>query len=173
MSKSKEQPDMRVLKTATCKTLSGKSTLTYRIGVTPDSTLHLRIAGNTGGGFFSDEWIPFEAVQEALQDDAEGAAITSIRLTPLFKDKSVNTPSFLLATLKHLKLVRSMQGKRRHHERLPASGSVCPPLRPFPAQTYCGPGCPPRLTNAACICRSMDDSVSQIHNTMFHNILAS
>ena len=118
MSKSKEQPDMRVLKTATCKTLSGKSTLTYRIGCLPDSTVHLRIAKNDGGGYFSDEWIAFEAVQEALKDDAEGAAITSIRLTPLFKGKSVNTPSFLLAVLKHLKLVRPMQGKRRHHERL-------------------------------------------------------
>ena len=30
----------------------------------------------------------------------------------------MNTPSFLLAALKHLKLVRPMQGKRRHHERL-------------------------------------------------------
>jgi hypothetical protein len=109
---------MKVLKTSTCKTLSGKSTLTYRIGCTPDSIIHLCIAGNTGGGFFSDEWVAFEAIQEALRDDAEGAAITSIRLTPLFKGKSVNTPSFLLAALKHLKLVRSMQGKQRHHERL-------------------------------------------------------
>jgi hypothetical protein len=109
---------MRVLKTATCKTLSGKSTLTYRIGCLPDSTVHLCIAKNDGGGMFSQEWVPFEAVQEALQDDGEGAAITSVRLTPLFKGKSVNTPSFLLAALKHLKLVRPMKNKQRHHERL-------------------------------------------------------
>ena len=118
MSKSEDNPDMRVLKTATCKTLSGKSTLTYRIGVSPESIIHLHISKNSGGGYFSDEWIAFEAVQEALRDDAEGAAITSIRLTPLFKGKSVNTPSFLLAALKHLKLVRPVQGKQRHHERL-------------------------------------------------------
>jgi hypothetical protein len=66
MSKSEDNPDMRVLKTATCKTLSGKSTLTYQIGCTPESIIHLRISKNSGGGFFSDEWIPFEAVQEAL-----------------------------------------------------------------------------------------------------------
>ena len=30
----------------------------------------------------------------------------------------MNTPSFLLAALKHLKLVRPVQGKLRHHERL-------------------------------------------------------
>ena len=118
MKKSEDNPNMRVLKTATCKTLSGKSTLTYQIGCLPDSVIHLRISKNSGGGYFSDEWIAFEAVQEALRDDAEGAAITSIRLTPLFKGKSVNTPSFLLAALKHLKLVRPVQGKQRHHERL-------------------------------------------------------
>ena len=118
MKKPEDNPDMKVLKTATCKTLSGKSTLTYRIGCLPDSTVHLRIAGNDGGGMFSQEWVAYEAVQEALRDDGEGAAITSVRLTPLFKGKSVNTPSFLLAALKHLKLVRPMQGKRRHHERL-------------------------------------------------------
>jgi hypothetical protein len=67
---------------------------------------------------FSQEWVAFEAVQEALRNDNEAAAITSVRLTPLFKGKSVNTPSFLLATLKHLKLMRPMKGKQRHHERL-------------------------------------------------------
>ena len=118
MKKSEDNPDMKVLKTSTCKTLSGKSTLTYRIGRLPDSTVHLHISKNDGGGFFSQEWIAFEAVQEALRDDDEGAAITSVRLTPLFKGKSVNTPSFLLAALKHLKLVRPVQGKQRHHERL-------------------------------------------------------
>jgi hypothetical protein len=118
MSKPEDNPDMKILKTATCKTLSGKSTLTYRIGSLPDSTVHLRISKNDGGGMFSDEWVAFEAVQEALKDDTEGAAITSVRLTSLFKGKSVNTPSFLLAALKHLKLVRTVKGKLRHHERL-------------------------------------------------------
>jgi len=57
MKKHEDNPDMKVLKTDTCKTLSGKSTLTYQIGVDPDSVIHLRIAGNIGGGFFSDEWL--------------------------------------------------------------------------------------------------------------------
>jgi hypothetical protein len=52
-------PDMKVLKTATCKTLSGKSTLTYQIGCSPESIIHLHIAKNTGAGFFSDEWVAF------------------------------------------------------------------------------------------------------------------
>jgi hypothetical protein len=118
MKSSEDNPDMRIIKTAATKTITGKSTLTYQVGCLPDSTIHLRVTKNTSAGMFSDEWVAFAAVQEALKDDTEGAAITSIRLTPLFKGKSVNTPSFLLAALKHLKLVRSMNGKQRHHEPL-------------------------------------------------------
>ena len=118
MKKHEDNPDMRVLKTSSCKTISGKSNITYQLGCTPDLIIHLRITKNDGGGFHSDEWVPFNDILEALKDDSKGAAITSIRLTSLFRGKSVNTPSFLLAALKHLKLVRSMQGKQRHHERL-------------------------------------------------------
>ena len=118
MKKTEDNLDMRTLKTTTTKTITGKSTLTYQIGCLPDSSIHLRISKNTGAGMFSDERVPYDDIQEALKDDAEGAAITTIRLTPLFKGKSVNTPSFLLATLKHLKLVRSINGKPRHHEAL-------------------------------------------------------
>ena len=54
MKKPEDKP-MRVLKTSSCKTLSGKSTLTYQIGCNPDSIIHLRISRNDGGGFFSPE----------------------------------------------------------------------------------------------------------------------
>ena len=118
MSKSEDNPDMRVLKTSSCKTITGKSNIKFCIGCLPDGSVHLRIVENDGGGMFSNEWVAYEAIQEALKDDREGAAITSVRLTSLFKGKSVNTPSFLLAALKHLKLVRSMNGKQRHHELL-------------------------------------------------------
>ena len=118
MSKHEDNLDMRILKKAMCFTISGRSKITYHVGATPDETIHIRIHANQNGGMFSQEWVPFDAIQEALKDDREGAAITSVRLIPLFKGKSVNTPSFLLAALKDLKLVRPMQGKQRHHERL-------------------------------------------------------
>ena len=55
MKKSDDNPDMKILATATCKTLSGKSTLSYQIGLSPESIVHLRISKNSGGGFFSDD----------------------------------------------------------------------------------------------------------------------
>ena len=116
MIESEDNSDMRVLKIATCKTLSGKSTLTYQIGATPDSIVHLRISKNNGGGFFSDEWIAFDDIQEILKERPRGTPVLAHLLTPLLKGKSVNTSAFLLAALTHLKLLRPLPKKKRHHE---------------------------------------------------------
>ena len=117
MKKPEDKP-MRILKTATCKTLSGKSTLTYQIGCTPDSVIHLRISKNDGGGFFSNEWIAFADIQRALERRPKGSPVLSHFITPLLKGKSVNTSAFLLAVLSHLKLLRPLPGKKRQHELL-------------------------------------------------------
>jgi len=118
MSKSEDNPDMKILKTATCKTLSGKSTLTYQLGCTPESIIHLRISKNNGGGFFSDEWIALDAILEALKDRPDKSPVMSHFLTPLLKGKSVNTSAFLLAAMTHLKLLRTLPKKQRLHELL-------------------------------------------------------
>jgi hypothetical protein len=115
MSKHEDNPDMKVLKTTTTKTLSGKSTLTYQVGV-QDDVLHVRISKNTGGGFFSNEWISMNDVRSVLDEHPEGTPVTSFILQPLFRGKSVNTPAFLLAALVHEKLLRPMKGKKRNHE---------------------------------------------------------
>jgi hypothetical protein len=115
---SPENPGRFILKTATCKTLSGKSTLTYQIGCNEDSDIHLRITKNSGGGFFSDEWVAFEDIQTTLEKRRKDQAITSYLLAPVFEGKSVNTPAFLLAALANEKLVRPLKGKKREHELL-------------------------------------------------------
>jgi hypothetical protein len=118
MSKSEDKPSMHVMKTATCKTLSSKSTLTYQIGTMPDSVIHLRISKNDGGGFFSQEWIAFEDIQRALEKRPEGSPVLSHFITPLLKGKSVNTSAFLLAALSYLNLLRPLPGKKRQLELL-------------------------------------------------------
>ena len=107
---------MRVLSTGTCDTLSGSSKLTYHIGCMPDGEIYLRVIGNTGSGFFSNEWASLQSSMQALKKRPERKPITSILLNPLFRGKSVNTPAFLLVVLLHEKVVRSMQGKLRRHE---------------------------------------------------------
>ena len=115
MKKPEDNPDMLVLKTATCKTVTGKSTLTYQLG-SEDDEIHVRITKNTGGGFFSDEWISLIDIRSVLDEQPEGTPVTSFLLQPLFQGKSVNTPAFLLAALAHEKLLRPMKGKKRSHE---------------------------------------------------------
>jgi hypothetical protein len=117
MTKSDELDDtMRVLATGTCDTLTGSSRLTYHIGSMPDGEIYLRVHSNTGGGFFSQEWIALADILTALKKRPEGKPITSILLGPLFRGKSANTPGFMMAVLLHEKVVRSMQGKLRRHE---------------------------------------------------------
>ena len=117
MNKS-EDTSTTILKTSTCKTLSGKSTLTYQIGASPDNEIHLRITKNSGGGFFSDEWIAVNEILRLLKERPEGSPIMSHFISPLLKGKSVNTSAFILAALTHLKLIRPLPKKKRVHELL-------------------------------------------------------
>ena len=117
MSKlSNDQPEVKVLKTGTTKTLSGKSTLTYQVGIQDNESVHVRISKNTGGGFFSNEWISMKDIQAVLEEHPEGTPVTSFMLQPIFSGKSVNTPGFVLSVLVHEKLLRPMKGKKRSHE---------------------------------------------------------
>jgi len=118
MSKSEDKPEMKILKTTTCPTLSGKSTLTYQVGLSPKSVIHLRISKNSGGGFFSDEWLALDDILETLKKRPEGSPVLSHFLTPLLKGKSVNTSAFILAAMTHLKLIRPLPKKKRVHEQL-------------------------------------------------------
>ena len=87
----------------------------------PDGEIYLRVHANTGGGFFSQEWISLQDILTALKKRPDGRPITSILLNPLFKGRSANTPGFLLAVLLHEKVVRSMQGKLRRHQLMDTS----------------------------------------------------
>ena len=107
---------IKILKNDTCTSISGKSTLKYQIGADADDAILLRITGSSGGGFFSNEWIAFEKIQDLLDAHPADKPITSIVLYPLFRGKSVNTPGFLLAVLAHEKLLIPMQGKKRSLE---------------------------------------------------------
>jgi hypothetical protein len=112
----KPEPDMRILKIASCPSVTKKSTLTYQIGCTPEGSIQLRVYANTAAGFFSQEWVPWPAIDEALAKG--GGEFTSLVLQPLFKGKSMNNPAFLLAVLLSEGLVGSAPGKQRCHQRL-------------------------------------------------------
>ncbi len=117
MSKPEDKLDatIRVLKKATCGTISGKSKLTYHVGSTPDNEILFRIHANAGGGFMSQEWVPLKDILDVFGEVPNGQPITSFVLQPLFRGKSVNTPAFLVAALANEKLLQLLKGKKRGH----------------------------------------------------------
>ena len=108
---------VRVLKNGTCPNLSGKSTLSYRVGVNEAEEIMLQLVGNSNPGYFNNEWVPYSTVQELLAKQDQGKAITSYVLTPLFRGKSTNSPSFLFAALKQEGLVKLSEAKKRCYDR--------------------------------------------------------
>lgn len=106
------EPKVRILKTGTCPTLSGKSTLTYHVGGDADSIIQIRVHANSGGGYFNREWIPLSAIQETLKKQPR---VTSFALRSLYAGKSTNSPGFLLAVIVAEGLALSAGEKERHY----------------------------------------------------------
>jgi hypothetical protein len=113
-----KEPDVRVLKSAVCHSLSGKSKLTYEIGATSSNDLRLRITGNSGTGSFRQEWIELRGIRAALDRAPRGETVTSNYLVPLFRQESANQPSFVFAVLLHEGLVKCSAKEKRRYERV-------------------------------------------------------
>lgn len=96
---SGEETPIRVLKIAECPSVSGQSTLTYHVGADRSDELYLRLYGNSGGGQFNRDWVPLSALRDRLREWPEDKPMTTAVLRPLFRARSVNTPSFLFAVL--------------------------------------------------------------------------
>lgn len=92
-------PSIRILKVASCPSLSGKSTLTYHMGCNEQSELFFRVYANSSSGYFSREWVSLNAIQQAFAKAPEEGAITSFLIRHLFIGKSTNTPGFVFAAL--------------------------------------------------------------------------
>jgi len=107
--------NINLLKTGNCHSLSGKSTLVYHIGKDRDGGLYLRVFSNSGSGYFSDEWVPLQMIQQACQLEAANG-ITSYALHRIFRGKSLNNGGFLLAVLLQEKLVTPMTDKARRYQ---------------------------------------------------------
>jgi len=99
---------IRILKIATCPTLSESSTLTYHVGCNAKSDIYFRIFANSGNGYFNVEWVSMESIGKVLGDASK---ITSFSLQPVFKGKSLNNGGLLLSALKHEGLVSASEDK--------------------------------------------------------------
>ena len=112
--KKEIESTIRTLKTGNCSSRSGNSKLTYLIGADSASEIHFRINGNTGNGFFNNDWVPLEIILELLTK--AGGAFTSYALHPLLKGKSNNTPAFLIASLLEEGIIHRSSIEKRCYE---------------------------------------------------------
>ncbi len=87
----------RIVKVGTTTNVSGKHKITYHIGCNAEHDIYFRVYENSGGGFFSPEWVSLKTIQQAIEQGRKPT--TSFVLYGIFTGKSVNTPAFLLAAL--------------------------------------------------------------------------
>ena len=112
--KKEIESTIHTIKTGNCSSRSGKSKLTYLIGADSASEIHFRINGNTGNGFFNNDWVPLKTILELLTK--AGGAFTSYALHPLLKGKSNNTPAFLIASLLEEGIIHRSSIEKRCYE---------------------------------------------------------
>ena len=122
MATSKRKPkvdpaasDIKVVASKSCPSLSGKGTISYKLGLDPDGNLHIRLHENSGGGFFNDDWVSAQALVDALLAVKGSKTLTSMALAPLFRGRSANTPSFLTAVLRNEGALLPYKRTSRHH----------------------------------------------------------
>ena len=118
----KEIDLIKPMHAGSCPSISGRSTLTFAIGKhETEGTWHLRIVGNSSGGMFCDEWAPGLDIDAVV---VGATALTSRSFDVLHPGRSINTAGFVLATLKHLGLIRTNAENSRHHEHVPTESFV-------------------------------------------------
>lgn len=98
---------MRVLKIHRCPSLSGRSTLTYRIACHPEGDIHFSIVANSASGQFNADPIPLDTIEKLLMAHPPEKPMSSRLLHSVFKSKSSNSPAFLFAALLAEDLVKA------------------------------------------------------------------
>lgn len=109
--------EINVLKTASCLSISGKSTITYEVGSQGDQQF-IRLSGNSSGGLFCKEWVSLADVQQLLKGVPQP---TSKTLQPLYVGRSSNSPGFLLACAIHEGLAEKIPPAENSTPQLPSS----------------------------------------------------
>jgi hypothetical protein len=114
MTQPKQHQPLHPIKTSICPSLTNTSKISYKIATdttskTQDSSnLYFQIIKNSATGKFSEEWIAYNDVKSTLPI----GTFPSVPLRTLYRNKSLNTPGFLLAALLNEGVVEKEAGKR-------------------------------------------------------------
>ena len=103
-----KQAIIRIIHQNECNTLapSSSSKLTYQVGVDDQtSQLYIRISENSGGGFFSNEWVSLEKIQSIIAKQPAKQSFRSLVFKESFVSRGANNSGFLGAALRGLGIV--------------------------------------------------------------------
>jgi hypothetical protein len=96
--------DIRVIRKASCSSLSGRSELKFEYGYNNKSkTIMYRIVENTGAGHFCDHWVQIDAILKCLQETKEPFSLRVLK--SIYVGQSINNTGFIGAVLIHEGLI--------------------------------------------------------------------
>ena len=110
-------PSIRIIKKSTCPKLSSraKGELTYHIGHDDkNKSLLFRVTANSGGGFFSKEWIALDDIVSTI-DEQDSDTYKAIIFIPLYASKVANNHGFLAAALRSESVLESVEDQPLSH----------------------------------------------------------
>jgi hypothetical protein len=111
--KQKTEPDIQLLTTAKCPSISGRGEVRYSIGILDDD-IYIKLVSSSGGGQINNAWFHFADVLKQLEKYSEGGSFTSTTIfSPIFTNVSSNNCGFTLAVALKEKLVLPKQGMQR------------------------------------------------------------
>jgi hypothetical protein len=117
MNKPNPTNQIRIIKKSTCPKLSSraKGELTYHIGHDVKSkSFYFRVTTNTGGGFFSKEWISLDDITSTINKQKTDN-FKAIIFIPLYASRGSNNHGFLAAALRAENVLDSVADQPLSH----------------------------------------------------------
>lgn len=108
---------IRIIKKSTCPKLSSRARgeLTYHIGHDIKAkSLLFRVTANTGGGYFSKEWIALDDIVSTI-DEQNSDTFKAIIFIPLYASKGANNHGFLAASLRAESVLEPVEDQPLSH----------------------------------------------------------
>lgn len=108
----------RIIKKPTSPKLSPRAqgSLTYHVGYDETAkTYHFRITANSGGGFFSNEWISLNDILDTIETTSSDKPFKALIFKSLYDSKGSNNHGFLAAALRAEKLLLPVEKQLMSH----------------------------------------------------------
>jgi len=109
---------LRIIKKSTSPKLSPRAqgSLTYHVGYDDSSkSFHFRITANSGGGFFSNEWISLTDILDTIETTSSGKPFKALIFKSLYQSKGSNNHGFLAAALRAESLLLPVEKQLMSH----------------------------------------------------------